>query len=89
MKWLIHAVRLKVQENSKAVKNCERPKCAACAFVKFHCKSNTVNIIKNNTMKKQEFNNDHLLPKNMVSTDHYISRAPGRLYHTKVKSYLS
>ena len=22
----------------------------------------------------------------MVSADHYISRAPGRLYHTKVKS---
>ena len=37
-------------------------------------------------MKEQDLKNDHLLPGQMVSTDHYISRAPGRLYHTKVKS---
>ena len=37
-------------------------------------------------MKEQELKKDHLLPGNMVSADHYISRAPGRLYHTKGKS---
>ena len=37
-------------------------------------------------MKEQELNKDHLLPGQMVSADHYISRAPGRLYHTKGKS---
>ena len=37
-------------------------------------------------MKKQELNKYHLLPGKMVSADNYISRAPGRLYHTKVKS---
>ena len=26
------------------------------------------------------------MPGKMVSADHYISRAPGRLYHTKGKS---
>ena len=37
-------------------------------------------------MKEQELKKDHLLPGQMVSTDYYISRAPGRLYHTKGKS---
>ena len=36
-------------------------------------------------MKKQELKKDHLLPGQMVSADHYILRAPGRLYHTKEK----
>ena len=37
-------------------------------------------------MKEQELKKDYLLPGQMVSTDHYISRATGRLYHTKGKS---
>ena len=37
-------------------------------------------------MKEQELKKYHLLPGQMVSADHYISRAPGRLYHTKGKS---
>ena len=37
-------------------------------------------------MKEQEIKMDHLLPVQMVSADHYISRATGRLYHTKGKS---
>ena len=37
-------------------------------------------------MKEQELNKDHILPVKMVSTDHYISQDPGRLYHTKGKS---
>ena len=74
-----------MQGNSKAVVNCERPKCAACEFGKVHLQSNKVNKTKNNTMKEQELNGDHLLPGQMVSVDHYISRAPGRLYLTKWK----
>ena len=37
-------------------------------------------------MKEQELNKDHLLPGQMVSADNYISRDPGRIYHTKGKS---
>ena len=44
------------------------------------------NITKNNPIKEQELKKDHILPVHMVSADHYISRAPGRLYHTKGKS---
>ena len=69
--------------------NCERPKCAACEFGKFHRQPNKVNTIKNNPMKDQDLKKDHLLPGQMVSADHYISRAPGRLYHTKGKSDIS
>ena len=47
---------------------------------------NKVNTTKKNPMKEQELKKDHLLPGHMVSADHYISRAPGRLYHTKGKS---
>ena len=78
-----------MQVNSKAVANCERPKCAACEFVKGHCRSNKVNTVKNNTLKEQEINKDNILPVQMVSADHYILRDPGRLYHTKGKSYPS
>ena len=40
-------------------------------------------------MKDQELKKDNILPGKMVSADHYISQAPGRLYHTKGKSDLS
>ena len=66
--------------------NCERPKYSACEFGKGHRRPNKVNTIKKNTMKEQDLNKDHLLPGQMVSADHSISRDPGRLYHTKGKS---
>ena len=72
-----------MQGNSKAVANYESPKCAACEFGKGHRRPNKINKtnkIKNNPMKEQELNKDHLLPGQMVSADHYISRAPGMLY---------
>ena len=75
-----------MQGNSKAVANCERPKCAACDFVKVHLQPNKINTIKKNPMKEQELKKDHLLPEKMVSADHYISQDRGRLYHTKGKS---
>ena len=75
-----------MQGNSKAVANFERPKCDSCEFGKVHCQPNKVNTIKKNPMKEQELKKDHLLPVHMVSVDHYISRDPGRLYHTKRKS---
>ena len=78
--WLIRKGRLKVQGNSKAVANCERPKCAACEFGKGHLRPNKINTIKKNPMKEQELKKDHLLPGQMVSADHYISQAPGRCW---------
>ena len=78
--------RMKVQVNSKAVTHCEIPKFAACEFVKGDHRSNKVNTIKNNPMKEQYLKKDHIMPVNLVSTDHYISRYPDRLYHTKGKS---
>ena len=36
-------------------------------------------------MKDQDLKNDHLLPAQILSANHYISRAPGRIYHTKGK----
>ena len=44
------------------------------------------NAIKKNPTKEQDLNNDRLMPGHMVSADQYISQAPGRIYHTKVKS---
>ena len=66
--------------------NCESTKCAACYSEKGHRRPNKANRIKKNPMKDQELKKDHLLPVQMVSVDHYISRAPGRIYHTKGKS---
>ena len=40
-------------------------------------------------MKEQEIKKDHILPGQMVSADQYISRAPGKIYHKKGKSYSS
>ena len=86
VQWLIRTGRLKLQENYKTLANCERFKCDACEFGKGRRRSNKVNIINNNPMKEQELKKDHLLPIHMVSTDHYISRAPGGLYHKKRES---
>ena len=60
-----------------------------CEFVKGHPQPNKLNTIKNNHMKEQELKKDHLLPGQMVSVDHYITRDPGRIYHTKGKSDIS
>ena len=83
--WLIRTGNQKVQENSKAVVNCENPKFAACEFGKGHCRPNK----KENPMKEKELKKDHLLPRQMVPADHYILQSTGRLYHTKWKSYQS
>ena len=72
--------------NSKAVANFEIPKCAACEFEKGRRQPNKINMIKKNPMKEQELKKDNLLTGQMVSTYHYISQAPGTLYHTKGKS---
>ena len=72
--------------NSKSVAKCERPKCADFEFGKCDCLYTKLNTIKNNPMKDQELKKDNLLPVHMLSSYHYILRATGRLYHTKVKS---
>ena len=69
---LIRTWRLKMQGNSKAVSNFERTKCSTCEFENGHHQSNKVNTIKNNPMKRQDLNKDHLLTGQIVSTDHYI-----------------
>ena len=66
--------------------NYKSSKCVQCEFGKGNCQPNKVNAINKNPIKEQDLNNDHLLPGQMVSEDHYISRAPVRLYHTKGKS---
>ena len=75
-----------MQGNSKAVANCESPKCADCEFGKFYHRPNKLNTIKKNHTKDQEIKKYHIMHGYMVSVDHYILRAPGRLYHTKGKS---
>ena len=89
VQWLIHTGHLKVKVNSKAVANCERPKCSSCAFGKSNHQPNKVNTIKKNHMKEQELKKDHILPGQMVYADHYIAWDPCRLYHTNGKSYPS
>ena len=37
-------------------------------------------------MKEKYIKKDHLLSKQMIYEDHYISWTPGRLYHTNGKS---
>ena len=78
-----------MQGKSKAVENCERPKCAAYDFRKGYSRPNKINTINKNPMKDQELKKDHLLPGKMVSSDHYISQAPVRFNHTKGQSYPS
>ena len=85
VQWLIRIERLKVQVNSKSVANCEKTKCSAYEFGKGYRRPKKVNIIKNNPMKEKNLKKDRLLRGQMVSTDYYISRTPGRLYRKKWK----
>ena len=86
VQWSIQTGRLKVQGNFKAVAYCKCTKCAACEFGKSHRRPNKLNTIKKNPMKDKNLKKDHLLPGQMVSADHYILRAIGRLYHKKGQS---
>ena len=86
VQWLIRPGLLKVQGSSKVVYNYKSPKCAACEFGKGHRQPNKVNTTKKNIMKEKDLKKGHLLTGQMVSADHYISRDPGRLYHTKGKT---
>ena len=42
-----------------------------------------INTIKKNPMNEKDLKKDHLLHGQMVSADHYILRAPGRIYQKK------
>ena len=75
-KCLIFTGCLKVQGNSKEVANCERPKCDACEIGKGNHLPDKVKTTKNNLIKYQEINNNHIMPGQMVSVDPYISRYP-------------
>ena len=75
-----------MQGSYNTVDNCERSKCAACKSGKGNHQQNKVNTIKKNCMNKQELKKDYLLSVKMMSADHYIERAPGKIYHTKGKS---
>ena len=63
--------------------NYKRTKCTSYEFGKVHSRTNKVNSIKKNPMKYQDINNDHIMPGHMLSADHYILWATGRLYHTQ------
>ena len=39
-------------------------------------------------MKEKELKKYHLMPRNVLSVDHYIFWSPGRIYHTRFKSFL-
>ena len=77
---------MQIQVNSKGVANCESPKCAASDFVKVHRRPDEVKTIKNNLIRDKDLKKYLLLPGHMVSMDHYISRAPVSIYHTRVNS---
>ena len=59
---LIRTVRLKVQENSTAVANCERPNFPACDFGKGHHRPNKGNKTKKNPIKEQDLKKDNIMP---------------------------
>ena len=72
---------------SKAVANCESPKYISCEFGNFHPQPNKINTTTKDTMKEQDIKKYHLLTGHMVSADHYISRDPVNIYHTRCKLF--
>ena len=74
-----------MQENFKAVTNCEIPKCSACGFGKGNFITDKVKTTKKNPLKSQNLKKDPLIPGHMVSADHYILWATVSIYRTKGK----
>ena len=58
-------------------------KCPTCDFGKGHHQLDKLKTIKKNPMKDQDINNNNIIPGQMMSADHYILRATGRIYNTK------
>ena len=70
---------LKVQVNAKSVANCYIPKCAAYEYGRECFRNTMVSPNKSVPEKQQEINNKVFLGRT-ISTYHYQSVVPGRLY---------
>ena len=85
MQWSIHTWRLKVQVNYKEVENFVSTKCGSCEFGKGCFLPDKIKRVKDNTAKGKDLKMYHILPGQMVSSDHYISRNTCRIFHTRGK----
>ena len=65
--------------------NYERHICPECEFGKVHLQPDKTKTENNNLMKEKYLKKDHNMARHMVSSDNYISQAPGRIYCTKGK----
>ena len=51
-----------------------------------HHRINKINMKNNTYAKEKDIKKDNIIPGHMVLADHYILRASGRIYHTRVNA---
>ena len=83
LQWLIRNNRIPVSGNAKLIASCDLPKCAACEFGKAHRRPTKTSMSKPVAAKEGELRKNDLFPGQRISTDHYQSSTPGRLYSSR------
>ena len=83
LQWLIRNGRIPVSGNAKLIASCDPPKCAACEFGKAHRRPTKTSMLKPVAAKEGELRKNDLFPGQRISTDHYQSSTPGRLYSSR------
>jgi hypothetical protein len=63
-----------------AAARCNPPRCAACEYVKAHCRPLASTLATPSPAREGDTKFDDLFPGSGVSVDHFESKVPGRLY---------
>ena len=91
LEWIQRLMRVREGEDEPVLRTkhkanaCQLPHCAACHFAKLHLRATESTVEKTVKAREGILKTEHLKPGDMVSTDQYVSKLPGRLPHTKGK----
>jgi hypothetical protein len=89
LSWIQQLTRVREGEEAilptsvKGASSCQLPLCAACQFGKAHRRAEDAIHHEKKPEREGVLKAGHLKPGEVVSTDQYVSKLRGRLYHTR------